>query len=147
MFALIIGISRYKSKELDALYGAELDALAFKSYLENDLRVPVDQIEVLLSEQATSSNIIEAFEKMATNPSIFIEDPIVIYYAGHCTEQVEATNPRVRRQEFVPYDFSTGPVKAVGPIANRQIEKLIGNIATNKGDNIVSSCFAPCHFL
>ncbi|KAF8875734.1 caspase domain-containing protein [Gymnopilus junonius] len=136
LFALIIGINRYKVKQFSTLHGAEPDALAFRSYLENDLHVPADQIKVLLNEHATRSNIVAALEGMATNPLILTDDPIVIFYAGHGTELAEGVNPGVKIQMLVPYDFSSEPGEEIATITDRQIERLIGSIAAQKGDNI-----------
>jgi len=84
LFALIIGINDYDN--VRSLRGAVADALSFKDYLENGLKVPTQQIYTLLDKSASRSAIIEAFKSLRDDGRIQEGDPILIYYAGHGNE-------------------------------------------------------------
>ncbi|PPR00906.1 hypothetical protein CVT26_015516 [Gymnopilus dilepis] len=145
LFALIIGINEYKVAEFSTLRGAKSDALAFKKYLENDLQVPPTQIKTLLNAEATRSNILQAFDEMGSDPTIVKGDALVVFYAGHGAERpVDPANPVVKMQMLVPHDFSSDPMHRVAPITDRELERSIGNIAAEKGDNI-TVIFDCCH--
>ena len=126
------------------LKGAVADAQSFKDWLEAERGVPSDQITFLADEKATCSAIIGALTKLKTDTRIKRSDPIFIYYAGHGTEikgpeSWECGRADKMIQAIVPYDCDT--VKSgqrVGPISDRTFGALIGNIAKEKGNNIVS---------
>ena len=109
MFALLIGVNVYRQEEFRVLRGAVADVADFKSYLENDLNVPFDHIQVLTDENATRQNILNALISLRDDPRINWGDAILIYYAGHGAE-VEA--PLLWRNDkgnkvkgILPHDF------------------------------------------
>ncbi|CAE6445172.1 unnamed protein product [Rhizoctonia solani] len=136
LHALIIGIDKYKANV--HLAAAVQDALAFKSYLIDDLSVPEDQITVLLDEDAKRADIIKAFRDIAqADNTIQRDDPIVIYYAGHGSEidppPDQADNGRLV-QCIIPQDTSKDA--GVVPIPDFTIGTLVHRIAQEKGNNI-----------
>lgn len=116
--------------------------------------VPLENIVLLTDEDATSAAIIDALTKLKTDNRIRRGDPIVIYFAGHGTE-IKAPDGwecgRADRviQGIVPHDCDA--VKSgvkIGPIADRVLGALIGSIAKEKDNNIVSSatvCLRTLH--
>ncbi len=146
MFAVLIGINKYKDPQISPLHGAVADADAMSEFLVSDLHVPKDRIVNLRNKQATKSAIIKAIEGLATAPETLIgrDDPILIYYAGHGTlvETPEQHGGIVSTaQMFLLYDFSLeGPTVQGGQgIYDHILGSLLANIARNKSDNIVSS--------
>ncbi|KAH7337210.1 caspase domain-containing protein [Rhizoctonia solani] len=144
LHALIIGINKYTANT--HLCAAVPDALAFKSYLLDDLLVPEEQITILLDEQAKRADIIKAFQSLA-KPDNGIEhgNPIIIYYAGHGSEIApppdwEADEPKV--QCIIPQDTNT--VDGVIVIPAFTIGALVHRISQEKGDNI-TLIFDCCH--
>lgn len=150
LFALIIGINDYDSQQLGHAYnlrplkGAVADAQSFKRWLRWR-GVPTDHIVLLTNEKATCSEIIHALTNLETDTRIRRGDPIFIYYAGHGTEikgpeSWECGRADKMIQAIVPYDCDTEleSGELVGPIADRTFGALIGNIARQKGNNIVS---------
>ncbi|KDR74093.1 hypothetical protein GALMADRAFT_71556 [Galerina marginata CBS 339.88] len=142
LFALIIGINKYKSN-FRSLRGAEADALAFKNYLEHSLKVPGNQILFLFNEDATRANIIDAFARLANDSRIEKGDAIVIFFAGHGSEIPpvdypgwEAGGPDNKIQMIVPYDYCEERGREVRGLPDRIIGSLIDRIAERKGDNI-----------
>ncbi|PPQ96601.1 hypothetical protein CVT26_010745 [Gymnopilus dilepis] len=136
LFALIIGINNYKAGTFPNLRGATGDADAFISYLKESLRVPEKQIKVLLNENATRMEIVDGFAALAADSSIQEGDPIVIFFAGHGAEQEVAGLNGRKIQVIVPHDFSRESGKEVEPIRDLELQRMIGQIAVKKGDNI-----------
>lgn len=81
MHALIIGISDYKN--LNDLEFADDDALAFKEYLLQSMKVKSDSnnIQLLLNEEAISPNIYSALENLIAQAQE--KDKVYIYFSGH----------------------------------------------------------------
>ncbi|CAE6445230.1 unnamed protein product, partial [Rhizoctonia solani] len=136
LHALIIGINKYKANL--HLAAAVPDALAFKSFLADDLCIPEEQITVLLDEQAKRADLIKAFQDLARpDNGINRGDPILIYYAGHGSEidpppDRAANSPLV--QCIVPQD--TSKEAGVVPIPDFTIGALVHRISLEKGNNI-----------
>ncbi len=105
-WAVVIGIDAYDNPR-DSLHGCVSDALNFKDYLVKVLKVPVVQIQLLLSpnpEHATRtnvvgstgagrirrsiptrSNIISALVGISENTEIGRGDNIIVFFSGHGT--------------------------------------------------------------
>lgn len=173
MFALIIGIDKYRhslnlqSEVSDnlpgastrdttkiardsSLTGAVADADAFRDYLYNHLHVPPAQVRNLRNEKATRNAIIQALHDMAKDPDIKLNNPIVIYYAGHGATGVAPRNWHYDNSDIqllIPYDFSAavnvdssiGAEHVIHGIPDRTLRSLLGRLAAAKGDNIVRS--------
>ena len=82
---MIIGINEYKSHRINDLRGAVPDADAIADYLRTELHVPGDQIINLRNKAATRDAILRELRALRTCSSILPDDPILIFYAGHCT--------------------------------------------------------------
>ncbi|KAK0226661.1 caspase domain-containing protein [Armillaria fumosa] len=93
VWAVIIGIDDYKMSPLRACVS---DAEMVVKYLSDDLRVPGNHIQLLLSadikgctvsenKPPTRANIVNAILGLSTNPGIQRGDNIIIYFAGHGT--------------------------------------------------------------
>jgi len=140
MFALIIGISRYKSMSLRSVPGAIHDALAIQSYLMDELGVDAYNIQLLFDEQATRRGIIDALWRLKHADNIRRGDAILIYYAGHCVQVPGPASWATESKEnliqcIVPYDFDEH--QGIYGIPNRTFDLLIQDIMRLRGDNIV----------
>lgn len=146
LFALVIGVNVHgPPPHKKPLKGAVSDAKLFVNWLVWR-GVPLDNIVVLTDKNATSAAIIDALKKLKTDQRIRREDPIVIYYAGHGTEIPAPDGWECGRadkmiQGIVPYDCDTknSDGRMIAPIADRVLGALIGSIAREKGNNIVSA--------
>ena len=78
--ALVIGISKYKSEELNLKY-ADDDAELFKEYLVKIDSIPEENVELLINKEATSFNISNALNTLIedTNEG----DKVYLFFAGH----------------------------------------------------------------
>jgi hypothetical protein len=147
LFSLIIGINQYQWKEyFFPLRGAVPDGKAFRDYLIKRLGVPEDQIFTLFDEQATRSAIIRAFQNLSEDDRIKEHDPIFIFYAGHGSQKpphLDWENEEINAmmEVIIPYDCTPDQISgytSVQPIPDRTIGTLVDEIASRKGDNIVS---------
>ena len=144
MFALIIGINKYKDNSFPEIHGAVPDARAIESYLMNTLGVDKSRIRTLLDEEATRQGIIDALVALKDNPDIEHGEAILIYYAGHggktsALDEWPAESTKKRIQYIVPQDFHEGKV-----ITDQTFVWLIEDIMRKRGDNIV--CPGECIF-
>jgi hypothetical protein len=106
----------------------------------------------LRNEEATRDAIVGAIRKLATNPAIKENDPILIFYAGHGAE-VKAplgwppNNATGLVQMLVPHDFvwsgSDSCIRGQG-ILDITLSQLLADLAKAKSDNIVSVFFLCC---
>lgn len=148
-YALVIGINKYHRSEIRQLRGAVPDAQEVVRYLRARLRVPEKQITTLYDLAATRSEIIKAFESLATNPNIKKQDPILIYYAGHGGQLAPPPgwptgNQKI--QSLVPSDegIIAQSGNKVESIPDYTLAALLNSLAKEKGDN-VTVIFDSCH--
>ena len=85
-WAVVVGISDYKDNEIPDLRYAHEDARAFFDLLvkpleEGGMEVPKTNIRFLVDDQATYTNVREAFTDFLKNA--MEEDIVFIYFAGH----------------------------------------------------------------
>lgn len=132
---------------MPALHAAVSDAILFKDYLETELSVPSNQINLLINEYATRSGIIAAMEGLKVNPNIQHNDAIVIYFAGHgaqidVPENWGWTDLDGKVQAIVPYDYNTRKPggERVLPITDYTFSRLLSEISQKHGENIVRDC-------
>jgi hypothetical protein len=140
---LILSASQYASPHISFLKGCVNDAKAFKTFLNERLRVPDSQIVFLMDKNATRKAILAAFRKhLTTNDNIAEGDTIILYYAGHGSRVTApngwaATDGRI--ETLCPYD--DGMIdengEAIHGIPDRTINLLLRELAAIKGNNIV----------
>ncbi len=82
-YAVVIGISKYQSKELKPLQFADKDAGLFAAWLQSDAggKVPAEQIKLLQNEQATIAAVYDALDWLKENCSE--KDIVYFYFSGH----------------------------------------------------------------
>ena len=78
-WALIIGIDKYEN--IQRLHYAVDDAESIKDILINSFGFPVDNVSILINEEATKQNIIKSFSKITKNAKS--NDRVIIFFAGH----------------------------------------------------------------
>lgn len=85
-WAVIVGISRYRSSDIPQLRYADRDAQDFyglvtKPIEEGGVGIPKSNVRFLLNDQATSSNVRESITDFLKQP--IEDDLVIIYFAGH----------------------------------------------------------------
>ncbi|KAH6887262.1 hypothetical protein BKA70DRAFT_77399 [Coprinopsis sp. MPI-PUGE-AT-0042] len=129
LHALVVGINSYQN--LETLNGAAEDARAIGAYLQQDLAAPSgsnDNVTILTDEKATRAAFIEGLNSLANNRAIKADDPIVVYFAGHITDEGDSEVPAL-----LLYDWSTQ--KAVESISSRELHELLAQIQ-KRSDNV-----------
>ncbi|KAJ7764562.1 caspase domain-containing protein, partial [Mycena maculata] len=149
VFALVIGIDKYKSGVVWNLESCVDDAEKVQRWLRKDLKVPKDQICTLLDKHATKENIEKNFLRhLVHNENIQRGDAIVIYFAGHGST-VPAPDGWFHKgsvsgmaEVLCSYDFGQ---RGAG-ISDRSLQSMLEELSQAKGDNIaviLDTCFAP----
>ncbi|KAG6908030.1 hypothetical protein DXG01_006449 [Tephrocybe rancida] len=152
LFALIIGIGKYRHSEVPDLDGAVNDADEVEKFLISVVSVSKDRIVNLRNEEATRADILNALRSLAHHAAINAKDPILIYFSGHGAEapppfsRLETSSPNGKIQMLVPHDFD--PQRSEGGdgqgIFDITLSRMLGDIALNKSDNI-TVIFDCCH--
>jgi hypothetical protein len=138
MHALIVGINKFGEfssfHDLDeCVPGAERIA----SYLKDTLLVPQDQIVTFYDSQATKEGITQALRDLSDRTSVVPDAPIIIYLASH----IDIRYITGKRQVcFIPH-CGASEIEEDTYIPYDSIVDMIGRIADNKTDNIVSANF------
>ncbi|KAI0075745.1 hypothetical protein K474DRAFT_1676131 [Panus rudis PR-1116 ss-1] len=142
LFALIVGIDKYKSGNIWNLETCVDDAQQIKRWLTHDMHVPRSQICMLADKNATQRNIEDRFmSHLVNNPVIERGDAILIYFAGHgsCLRAPRGwfgTNAK-SVEVLCPYDHDTkGPSGRVAGISDRSLDAMIRDLVQVKGDNV-----------
>ncbi|KZP07420.1 hypothetical protein FIBSPDRAFT_922853 [Athelia psychrophila] len=147
LHALVIGINKYAN--VKQLKGCVADADAVEEFLRDDLKVPQDQIISLRDEEASRSAMVQAFRHLANHPKIQMDDPILIFFAGHGSElpappEWEAGGLDSKIQGLIPQDYDNKNLPLVHVIPDRTVGALINEISRKKGNNI-TIIFDCCH--
>ncbi|KAJ7208664.1 caspase domain-containing protein [Mycena pura] len=151
IFALVVGIDKYKSDDITMLKGAVNDAKSFQAYLEKRLKVPRSNIISLTDSSATRKKILNTFQShLLYNKSIPItgEAVMIFFFAGHGSS---ATAPKnLLNDETVeticPVDERTTDEngKYVHAIPDYILGRLVFRLCEKKGRNIIL-IFDSCH--
>lgn len=136
MHALIIAVNKANAKDLEDLDECTADGDRVSEYLQDTLLVPRSQIVKLYDEDATKAKIVEELKALAHRGTVAQDAPIVIYFAGHSfvSEHDNSTY-------FVPHRSSAekdDPMEGCS-LSYREVVDLLGHIAQEKTDTIVSS--------
>ncbi|KAK7692335.1 hypothetical protein QCA50_003960 [Cerrena zonata] len=142
LFAVIVGIDKYKSGNIWDLETCVNDAQSVKRWLTHDLHVPRDQICLLTDKQATQRSIEDNFMKhLVNNPTIERGDSILFYFAGHGSSSRAPKGWFGHNSKTVevlcPYDHDTkGPSGRVPGLSDRSLHAMMKDLSSAKGDNI-----------
>lgn len=90
IFALVVGVSAYRSPKINPLQYADKDAEAFAEFLSSPSggAVPKDQMRLLLNENATRENILREMREFLTQTKK--NDLLVLYIAAHGLTSAES---------------------------------------------------------
>lgn len=110
-WALLIGINEYKSEQIRSLQGCVADVKNMRDILVHRFGFPESNIKMILNQQATTKNINKTLQShLLKNNSINQKDVVLLYYAGHGSQQVDENNdePDGMDETIVPYDARAG---------------------------------------
>ena len=119
-YAVVIGITDYRSAKIPDVKYATRDAEGMRDYLINLCGIPDENITMLTDERATLSDLTAFIEEwLARNVSK--NSFVFIYFAGHGTP-----NPEKGDAYLVPYDGEPGYISKLYPLKRfyNALEKL-----------------------
>ncbi len=106
-YAIVIGLSRYMDSTLTEISSAQRDAQAFAVWLQSRSggAVPANQIVLLVNEQATLAQVIQAINDQSSK--CMKGDQLLFYFSGYASGAVHS---RYAYEEIFFYDtpFSSG---------------------------------------
>ncbi|KAJ7926155.1 caspase domain-containing protein [Mycena leptocephala] len=155
VFALIIGINKACDlnayKALPGLKGCVNDAKDFQDFLKKSLHVPDSHIKLIINEDATRANILDAFKThLINNTDIRAggDDAIIFFYAGYGS-RVAASNSRYstdgKVETICPHDEDIIEKSGAIPgIPDYVVHSLLQQVAFVKGNN-VTAIFDSCN--
>lgn len=140
LFLLLIAIDKYPNQVPPPLHGCTADAQDVETYFQEIFDV---RSKSIYDQEATRNAILESLRSIAKDPKIQKGDPIVIFYAGHggggrAPPEWDTGDDKI--QYLVPHDFkfdgTSGAIQ--NEIMDFEIGEILEEIATEKGNNIVS---------
>jgi hypothetical protein len=129
-YALIIGVDNYKG-QWPPLQNAVRDAQGVELLLKGKYKF--DNFKTLYDEQATRTNIINAFVWLVENASE--NDNVFIYYSGH-----GEFNKALNKGYWVPADAQTVSIPAY--ISNSDLQTFLGGIKAKHTLLVSDACFS-----
>lgn len=142
--ALLIGINDYAIRPLS---GPLNDLVEMRRVVEHRLGFPVEGIEVLANEEATSDAIRDAIETWliaGTRPG----DRVFLYFAGHGTQidDLDGDEADGKDEVLVPIDFIDGAVEGDDLtvedffLTDDEIARYLGQLRGRKVTLVIDAC-------
>lgn len=87
VYALLIGIDKYASKNIPTLHGCKNDIAAISQWLEGRVKSKAFKLKprVLLDKEATYANIVKGFQEHLGKAGK--DDIVLVYYSGHGSQE------------------------------------------------------------
>jgi len=140
IWAIVIGINRYQNTR--KLKYAVNDASAFKSYLQEYLDIPEDNIFYLTDQNATKDNI-ESLLGTQVKRIASMDDTVIIFYAGHGAVETDPSNPDGDGFEkyLLPYGANLKDLYTTS-ISMDDIKKIFRRIRAERLIFIADTCYS-----
>lgn len=140
LWAVVIGIDRYPN--LRPLKYAENDARLFHDYLVRQIGIPVENVWLLLNEEATLvrlRSVLGTDLKSMAGP----EDMVIIYFAGHGASEREAGSPDGDGLEkyLLPVDSNLKNLYATA-LPMEEIVRIFSRIRSERLIFIADACYS-----
>ncbi len=141
--ALLVGVGKYQDSDLD-LPGIDLDLERMRDTLGR-LGFQPQQIKTLQDDQATSANVIEAFQTWLKQ-GVRAEDRVVFYYSGHGSNVPDMDGDEADKVDevLVTNDVRRTRVKGraslTGVVVDDKLGELIDAIPSKNIWIIVDAC-------
>ena len=105
--ALVVGIDRYLSPDINPLSGAANDARAMREALMQRLGFQPENIIVLLDEEASRERVVSEFRNLAQKA---VSEPSLFYFAGYMSDEMEEQTPQKTFLTLVCADSRTDQI-------------------------------------
>ena len=140
--ALIIGVNAYPHFPRSQLTGAVNDARAMQRLAQDVWGYQPGQIKLLLDEQATAGNILDAIDQWLVQGTS-AGDRVLLYYSGHGYYTFDPNVPPGEgwRETIAPYDARPVGTTIANMIVDREIKQRLDKLA----DRVVMFIADACH--
>ena len=133
-FAVIIGISRYRSSMIPQVKYARRDAEVVRQYLVDDCGVPEANIKFLVDSAATLGDLM-AYTGEWLQKNVRLNSFVFVYFAGHGTPDYENGTSLL-----VPYDGEPGLVSKLYPLSS--LYAALDRLPTDSIVVALDACFS-----
>ncbi|GAK50363.1 polysaccharide deacetylase [Candidatus Moduliflexus flocculans] len=132
-YAVIIGISVYQDERLNLRYTVN-DAQGLFDVLTDPMygAIPKENVQLLLSEQATTANIKKALNGLRRKSTP--DDTVIIYYSGHGAQEEDQTY-------WVTYDADIDDLLSTALNSN-DIRDMLDRISSKQLITFLDSCYS-----
>ncbi len=137
-WALVVGISKFASPGHDLQYAAK-DAQDFSNYLVNEANFKKDHVMVLLNENATRANMMEAFGDQFLPAVTQPGDLVVIFVSTHGTP---ARKDKGGRNYIVAYDTDPNKLYGTGVDMDELYKRLKNEVKTDRLLIVMDTCYS-----
>lgn len=137
-WALVIGISKFANPAYNLQYAAK-DAQDFYNYLVNEANFKKDHVLLLLNENATRENVMDAFGDRFL-PSVTQEgDMVVVFVSTHGTP---ARKDKGGRNYIVAYDTDGGRLYGTGVDMDELYRRIKEGVKTERALIVMDTCYS-----
>ncbi|MBX3001579.1 MAG: caspase family protein [Caldilineaceae bacterium] len=150
LYALLVGVDRYKSASVPNLRGCVADVRAMHTFLTTRLRIPEESIQLLISDggespqlRATRQNILDAWQRLIDQ--IGEGDQLFFHYSGHGAQarSIDPNEADGYDETLVPYD-SRDVDESGAPVYDIIDKELAALIDKAEGKGAVVTIFLDC---
>jgi uncharacterized caspase-like protein len=140
VWAVVIGINDYP--QLPRLKYAVNDAREFHRFLIEKNRMPINNVTLLLNDQATLKNLRSTLGTKLKNAA-GIDDMVIIFFAGHGATERDATSADGDGLEKYLLPWETDPADLYSTaMPMREIAHIFGRIRSDRLIFIADSCYS-----
>ncbi len=135
VYAVIIGIGDYQDERIPPLQYTENDAKGLYDVLTdpNYGGIPKDNIQLLLDEKATMTNIKTAIGRWLSQQAK-ADDMVIVYYSGHGA-------PEENDKYWVTYEADIDNLYATA-LSNNEIFNMLNRVRSNRMVTFLDSCYS-----
>jgi len=140
LWAVVVGINDYPN--IRPLKYAVADAKAFYDLLVKRNQVPVENVFLLLNEQATLQNLRSTLGTRIKNKA-GADDMVIIYFAGHGATERDMLSPDGDGLEkyMLPYGADSGDLYA-SALPMREVAHIFHRIRSERLVFVVDACYS-----
>lgn len=131
--AVVIGISKYESRDIPTVDYAKKDAMTVKEYLIKTLGFKEKNVAEFYDEKATSTKLKSYFNRLKSFVATGKSD-VFVFYSGHGV-------PESSEAYFAPYDLDPADIKTTG-YAMRDLYKQMEGIKAKSITIVIDACFS-----
>lgn len=133
-YAVVIGISNYRSPRIPRIEYARHDAETVRDYLQKICGFPEENVLLLTDEHATESDL-EAYLEEWLKRNVREQSLVFVYFAGHGTP-----DPVSGAAYLVPYDGEPGFESKLYPLA--RLDHALDGLPSDSVVVILDACFS-----